>query len=161
VSREYEKKLFRYYGIDLYWPYAYTAPGGASIFYPPRPMNIPNKAVEEEDLDTNLRSFNEVRGYHIQALDGKIGHVEDIIVDDGDWQVVYLVIDTKNWVPWSKNVILSIDWLDKVSFINREVFVNLHSETIQKAPEIKHSHPIEMEYERALYEYYTDLFKDR
>ena len=32
--------------------------------------------------DMNLRSSNAVSGYHIQASDGEIGHVDDFIIDD-------------------------------------------------------------------------------
>ena len=37
-----------------------------------------------------------MRGYHIHALDGEIGHVEDFILEDPGWAVSYLVIDTRN-----------------------------------------------------------------
>ena len=32
------------------------------------------------------RSAGEVNGYHIQAEDGEIGHVEDFIIEDDAWQ---------------------------------------------------------------------------
>ena len=32
--------------------------------------------------DPRLRSTNAVTSYHIQALDGEVGHVEDFIIDD-------------------------------------------------------------------------------
>jgi sporulation protein YlmC with PRC-barrel domain len=31
-----------------------------------------------------------VSGYHIQAKDGEIGHVEDFIIDDETWAIRYL-----------------------------------------------------------------------
>ncbi len=46
----------------------------------------------EKDRDTSLRSFMEVKDHHINAIDGrKIGHFEDIIVDDSDWQIAYII----------------------------------------------------------------------
>jgi hypothetical protein len=36
-----------------------------------------------------------VVGYHIQALDGEIGHVEDFILEEPDWTVRYLEINTR------------------------------------------------------------------
>jgi hypothetical protein len=34
-----------------------------------------------------LRGTKVVTGYHIQASDGEIGHVEDFIIDDENWAV--------------------------------------------------------------------------
>jgi len=161
VSRAYEKSLSEYYGIDDYWPTIYAPPMGITPYFPPRPLRSPSKIVDESDMDTSLRSFKEVKGYHIRATDGKLGHVEDMIVDDADWQVVYLIVDTSNWLPWSKVVILSIDWLDKISYTNQEVTINLKSEHIKHAPEYDPSHPIEMDYEKVLYEYYNDILGEK
>jgi hypothetical protein len=38
-----------------------------------------------EEQDAHLRSAKEVTGYHIQAIDGAIGHVDDFIADEQDW----------------------------------------------------------------------------
>jgi len=51
-----------------------------------------------------LRSVNEVIGYHIEARDGLIGHVEGFIVDDEGrntegWEIRYLIVHTRNWLP--------------------------------------------------------------
>jgi len=157
VSREYEKQLSKHYEIDYYWPTLYAPPVGATPYYPPRPLHSPSKIVDEEDIETSLRSFAEVKGYHIHATDGKLGHVDDIIAEDEDWQIVYLIIDTSNWRPWSKVVILSIDWLDQISYTKREVSINLKSEHIKNAPEYDPSHPIDMDYEKVLYDYYRKI----
>ena len=34
---------------------------------------------------------------HLQASDGEIGHVDDLLIDDDTWQAPYLLIDTSNW----------------------------------------------------------------
>lgn len=47
--------------------------------------------------DTHLRSALEVSGYVIRALDGDLGHVEDVLFDDVNWATRYLVVDTSNW----------------------------------------------------------------
>lgn len=154
VSREYEKELSKHYSINYYWPYGYSAPPGA-VFYPPRPLKPPAKIVDEKDLDTHLRSYQEVVGYHIRAIDGKMGHVEDIIVDYEDWQIVYLVADTSNWLPWSKKVLLTIDWLKEISYADREVSIDLKTESIEKAPEYDPSSPVAIEYEKDLHDFYS------
>lgn len=158
VSQEYEKELMKHYGFAASWNLGYMPPSNPGLYYPARPLNVPAKEIREEDMNTNLRSFKEVKGYHILATDGKLGHVEDIIVDDLDWQMVYLVIDTSNWQPWSKKVILSVNWLEGVSYLSREVSVNVHTDIIKDAPEFDVSNPVEEAFERALHDYYKRVF---
>ena len=57
------------------------------------------------DDDPHLRSIEAVTGYHIHASDGEIGHVEDFLIEDADWSIRYLVVDTKNWWPGKKVLI--------------------------------------------------------
>ena len=61
--------------------------------------------LSETDDDPHLRSIEAVTGYHIHASDGEIGHVEDFLVEDADWSIHYLVVDTKNWWPGKKVLI--------------------------------------------------------
>ena len=49
--------------------------------------------------DPNLRSIGSVTGYHIQATDGPLGHLENFLVDEQTWTIAYLAIATKNWWP--------------------------------------------------------------
>lgn len=157
VSREYEKNLIQYYKVDPYWPYTYLPPMDTQMHFPPRPLHIPDKDVHEEDPESKLRSYREVRGYRMHGADSKIGQVEDIIVDDEDWQIIYLIVDTSRWLPWSKSVVLSINWVKSISFMNSEMQVNLTADQIKHAPEFDPTHPIDMDYERALHDYYQKL----
>jgi hypothetical protein len=52
-----------------------------------------------------LHKFSKVRGFHIHALDGEIGHVDDVLLDDA-WGLRYLVVDTTNWIG-GKRVLVS------------------------------------------------------
>jgi hypothetical protein len=103
--------------------------------------------------DVHLRSAAEVRGYHIQGSDQAIGHVEDFIVDDGSWEIRYLVIDTNNW--WfGKKVLVAPNWISRISWGERKVHVDLSRETIKNSPEWNASAAVNREYESRLYDYY-------
>ena len=39
-----------------------------------------------------------MRGCHIEATDGTIGHVDNFLIDEFSWAVRYLVVDTSNWI---------------------------------------------------------------
>src|SRR5208282_5526669 len=40
-----------------------------------------------------------VKGYAVHATDGDLGHVENILADDANWDIRYLIIATRNWLP--------------------------------------------------------------
>jgi len=153
VSRQYETELHKYYGWPVYWGAAplpgQTPAGRARERAASQPQE--NEQVRQEDPD--LRSIQEVNGYHIEATDGEIGHVEDFIADTVAWALRYLVIDTRNWLPGRK-VIVSPDWLDGISWHDRLVRANLCRKEIENSPEFDSRAPVNREYEVRLYDYY-------
>ncbi|WP_340111818.1 PRC-barrel domain-containing protein [Maribellus mangrovi] len=155
VSKEYEKRLVDHYEIHPYWMVNAAAYAGQdSVFYPGPLFRAPKKVIKEEDIDTNLRSLTEVLGYKIDAVDDTFGQVSDLIIDDEDWQILHVVIDTKNWVPWSRKVMLPIEMIDEISFVDRKVTVELPKESIKDSPEFDDEEPVNAEFEHVLYDYY-------
>lgn len=153
VSRKYEEELSKHYELKPYWLNLHMGPMGS--YYPPRPIEVPAKSVDEEELETILRSFMEIGGYQIHARDGNLGHIKDLIIDDEDWQIVYAVADTSNWLPWSKKVLIAIDWMKKISYVSKEVTINLSTDSIKNAPEFNSEKPIDESYEKALFNFYS------
>jgi hypothetical protein len=153
VSRQFETDLHQYYGWPVYWgtaPLPAQIPGGRTR---EQAANEPDKDGSVRNPDPDLRSAQEVNGYHIQATDGEIGHVEDFIIDTGAWLLRYLVIDTRNWLPGRK-VLVSPDWLEGISWSERIVKANLTQEEIKDSPEFDSRQPVNREYEVRLYDYY-------
>ena len=150
VSRQYETRYYDYYG----WPY--YGDGSYQWGYSPyivRDRQAEKEAVRREEAwDPNLRSTSDVTGHYIQALDGEIGHVEDFIIDDETWSIRYLVVDTKNW--WAgKHVLVSPTWIQRVSWSESKVFVNLSCEAIKRSPEYTPA-SLNREYETQLHRHY-------
>ena len=155
LSRKHEQELFDYYGLAPYWPANIGMfPTRESMYYPGHIITPPKKVGKEEENDTHLRSFHEVKGYFIKATDDSFGHVEDLIIDDSDWQILYVIIDTKNLVPWSKQVMLPIELIDEISFFDKEAKINLKKEAIKDAPDYNPENSISAEYEKVLKDYY-------
>jgi hypothetical protein len=94
-----------------------------------------------------------VSGHHIEAVDGGIGHVEDFIIDDETWAIRYLVIDTRNWWP-GKEVLVAPQWVERVSWSESKVFVNLSRETIKQSPEYTDESLLTRDYETELHRHY-------
>ena len=111
-------------------------------------------AKKEMEWDRHLRSTQEVTGYHLLALDGEIGHVDDFIIDDETWAIRYLVVATKNWWP-GKKVLISPKWIESVSWDAREVVIGLTRETIEAAPEFTDESLLTRDYETDLHGHYN------
>lgn len=157
VSRQHEAAYLGYYGYPYYWdgPYMW-----GSVYYPGElgtPMTLSQQAVAEriqrESADTHLRSTRAVTGYHINATDGEVGHVDQFIVDDHAWAIRYLEVATQNWWP-GKKVLLSPAWVERVSWEESKVFVALSREAIKTCPQYVEAIAITREYENKLYFHY-------
>lgn len=158
VSRQYETEYYGYYGWPMYWGGEYA--WGASPYlmggspYLMRDQEASKATVRREEAwDPNLRSTSDVTGHDIQALDGEIGHVEDFVIDDETWSIRYLVVDTKNWWP-GQHVLVSPQWIERVSWEESKVFVNLSRETIKRSPEYT-PESLSREYETELHQHYS------
>ena len=106
-----------------------------------------------------MRSFNEVKGYHIQAEDKEFGHLEDLFVDEENWAIRYLLIDTRNILP-GKNVLIAPEWLKNISWNQEKIFVNKTKAEIKSAPEYreeKSDYLVHRDYENKLYDHYDEF----
>ncbi|MDZ4797229.1 MAG: PRC-barrel domain-containing protein [Bryobacteraceae bacterium] len=148
VSRQYEMQYYPYYGWPGYWggPYMWGSAG-----YPVRGQGGWSETTRhKENDDPHLRSTQDVTGRTIQAQDGVIGDVEDFVVDDETWAIRYLIVDTGNWWP-GKKVLISTRWIERISWEESKVFINLTRETIKQGPEYTEEALITRDYETRLH----------
>ncbi|MDA3790460.1 MAG: PRC-barrel domain-containing protein [Desulfobacula sp.] len=132
VSRQFEDSFHGYYGYPDYWVGSYMWGTYPDIVRDREEWKAFTK--DDKAWNPNLRSTQEMSGHHIQAADGEIGHVEDFIIDDKTWAIRYLIIDTRNFWP-GKKVLVSPQWIERISWEESKVFVNLPCETIKQSPE--------------------------
>jgi len=152
VSRQFEESYYGYYEWPMYWY-------GPSMWgYYPYPMLVREQwkkpTRSEQAWDHHLRSTHAVIGYHIEAADGPIGHIEDFIIDDETWAIRYLVVDTRNWWP-GKKVLVAPQWIERVSWDESKVFVKLSHETIKQSPEYTEESLLTRDYETRLHGHYN------
>lgn len=148
VHRQHEVALSNYYGWPAYWS-NFTDPSMATVAL----ETAVQTTGDETEGNEHLRSAQEVAGYHIQARDGEIGHVEDFIADSETWNIHYIVVDTQNWLPGRK-VLVSPQWIEKISWAERKVHVDLQQETIANSPEYDPDVPLDRAYEARLHDHY-------
>jgi hypothetical protein len=156
VSRQHEALYNRYYGYPYYWggPYLWGAGAyPADMIIPPMVPVLVDEEIPSEPGDSHLRSTEGVSGYSIEAADGEIGHVDGFVVDDEAWAIRYLEVATRNWWP-GKKVLVSPEWIERVSWADSKVYTALSREAIQNAPEYVEDVPITREYEDRLHFHY-------
>ncbi len=162
VSRQNELEIFNHYGLPFYWGNVFNE--GTVGMIPLEPILDANKEKERADLtqkaddDPHLQSSEDVEGYHINASDGEIGHVEDYIIDDEKWNLLFLIVDTHNWLPGRK-VIVSPHWIKQIDWSEEKVYVNLSQESIKNSREYDPDVQIIEDYEKVLFYYYGEDIK--
>jgi hypothetical protein len=137
VNRDMETALYDYYGWDPYW--------GATHFGAERLPNaeqeiVSGEAEREADAETplidgasRLHSVASLKGCHVHALDGDIGHVENILADDANWEIRYLVIATRNWWP-GKVVQLAPYAVKDIDWFGEHINMNVTRDQVRSAP---------------------------
>jgi sporulation protein YlmC with PRC-barrel domain len=152
VSRQFEESYYGYFGWPMYW----SGPNmwGADHFIERDSEKRGKSSQGGKAWDHHLRSTHAVSGYHIEALDGEIGHVEDFVIDDETWAIRYLIVGTRNWWP-GKQVLVSPQWIERVSWNESKVFINLSRDTIKESPEYTEESLLSRDYEIGLHRHYN------
>jgi len=163
ISRQYERSHLGYYGYPYYWGGARlwgvqnypgtqltgigAEPDGVYQGYLRAPSDTPAAG------DTHLRSCNAIKGYHVHATDGDIGHVQGFLADDSTWSIRYLILDTSNW--WvGHEVLVSPEWIQDVSWANSTVSVSLNRHAIRYAPAYNGEGLLDRAEELRIYDHY-------
>ena len=162
VSRQYETSVYDYYGWSPYWGSGFYM-GGYGIMGGYIPMDIdPEVARRDKDIDRtrsdadepHLRSANIVTGYHLHATDGNIGHLADILVEDADWTIHFLVVDTSNW--WmGKRVLISPRAATEIEWTEHLIVLDVSRDKIKASPDYDPAQPIDRAFENRMAAHYA------
>lgn len=163
VSRQNEIDYFDYYGYPYYWagphvwgPYPTAMPlssKSAEALDSVAKVEIERREREREKFDPHLRSANEVAGYKLEARDDSVGAVEDLLFDEQDWTIRFLVVDTRKWLP-GRHVVVPVGCVDRISWDERAVFVELSRDDVRNSPEYHPDAQLTPEHEAVLYAHY-------
>jgi len=160
VSRQQEEQLYSYYPWGTYWGNDPDEHGAGIFGAMPSDLydgeiegSTANVAVVEEKNDLHLRSTDNVTGYKIHATDGENGKVVDYIIDDTNWQIKYLVVETGTWLD-SRKVLLSVSNIKEVNWDNAVVVANLTTEEVNNSPEFDIDKLLNESYGGSPYDYH-------
>jgi uncharacterized protein YrrD len=88
IDRAYESRLIGYYRLSAYWDWT----GAPEVGVPPHPR--PEEAPSTREPEgPQLLSGREIDGYELEAEDGTVGTVRDVLIDLDTWKVTSLMAD--------------------------------------------------------------------
>ncbi len=100
-----------------------------------------------------LWKTSQIVGYSLRATDGAIGAIDDLLFDDREWTVRWVVVDTGTWLPGRK-VLLPPSTFGEADVLGREIPVDLSRQRIEESPGIESDRPVSRQVEADLYGYY-------
>jgi hypothetical protein len=80
--------------------------------------------------DPHLRSSAIIISYGIEALDGPLGHLDDLLAEDTDWSIASAVILTANW-PGGRRVLVAPNAVQDIDRPARKVRLRLTRKDLQ------------------------------
>jgi len=71
----------------------------------------------------HLHSAHVMLNDTIQAMDGELGHVEDLLINEADWRIQHLLVWTRHCWP-DRQVLVSPQWINSANWAESQVVVN-------------------------------------
>jgi hypothetical protein len=91
-------------------------------------------ALPDPIREPALRSLKGLLGYELEAHDGPVGHISDLIVNDDSWSCPYLVVSDSTRTP-ARQVLIPIDWVNGVDASRRTVAISSALGRVQAEPD--------------------------
>jgi hypothetical protein len=119
VYRQLEEQLLNYYGWVAHWTPQSDLPE-------PQSQPVPTG-------DTHLRSMNNVCKYAVMAFDGRVGSIDDFVVDHNGWRIPLVILDTRHYLSTTQ-VILPALRLKGIRVEDREISIDMNKADVSAAP---------------------------
>ena len=84
----------------------------------------------------NLCSSAAVIGCDIEATDGEVGSVADLVIDDETWEITDVLVDSRAWLP-GKLLLISPQVIERIDWPEKKVHLRLARQDILQAPEVQ------------------------
>lgn len=107
---------------------------------------------DDEEIPT-LQSSAMTFGFKISSRNGDMGYMQDFIVNDEDWSIKFLVINTKRNFS-GKKILVSPEAIDWISWRRKHVSVDMEKEKLAGCPHFDMSFPLNPELQSAIQEKY-------
>jgi uncharacterized protein YrrD len=100
-----------------------------------------------------LKVISPLRGFVIEATDGRIGTVDDFLFDDTSWKVRWIVVDCGTWLTGRK-VLIHPSVISYAELGSERFEVSLSKGQVRGSPSLSEHQPVSKQMESQLYDYY-------
>jgi hypothetical protein len=139
IARRYEREYSSQFAYPTFWPSRESSDTWSPTLAQ-QAADMAARVAPADEEEAHLRSIHELAGYHVQALDGECGVLEDFFADE-TWAVRYLAVHTGHW-PTGRTVLLSTDRILKIEWEHQLVHVDLTREDIKQSPKYQSGMPL-------------------
>lgn len=154
VSRQQEASLHSHYLWPVEGGLGFMTTGMVGGVVPPEVAFDDQIAQEMHKEDTvqakenHLRSFKHLRGYQLRNADDEIGEVEDFLIDENNWTLPYVVVDTGNWYA-GKMILIPSRYIDRIEWESTSIISLQSVHSLKNSPEFDYTKPLNEEYLRS------------
>jgi hypothetical protein len=99
------------------------------------PVEISSEEVKNSHIfrDENLLGTKDIIGFTLSSPDGGVvGYVDDLIVDDGTWEIKYLVVSLWEYAA-QKRVLVPPTWIEEIVAKDKDIRLNVLNSQVGKA----------------------------
>lgn len=87
----------------------------------------------------------------LSSDDVDIGKVVDLVYDDVDWTLRYLLVDTAGWWQGGPRVLISVRWIEAIDIEARSLRVSVDRASVRNGPPFQDIASIDRDYESELH----------
>ena len=99
--------------------------------------------------------FSEIKNSQLRAVDGPIGNIVDVLLEDEHWMIRYLVVSVQeSSTVQPKQVLISPSAISNLDLESGVVNCNLDLKDVNSSPLLDDDQPISRQHEEALVEHY-------
>ena len=99
------------------------------------------------------RRASDFTGYSIEAIDGTVGHISDILFEDQNWKLRWFVVNTGSWLI-GRQILIHPDALQPADIRNRAFPVSLTKCQVEASPDLRSDQPVSLQMDQDLSDYY-------
>lgn len=149
ITREHEMQYLAYYGFPYYWgsvgsndqevyPDLMLLKGDSDRANVGEPeddtvnVGAGSKVEIDKATDRHLLSFKTLRRCDIDATDGHVGYLRELLFDEPTWSIRYVVVATSRWWPGHR-VLIAPKWIQALSCYDSKITVSLTRQAVKNA----------------------------
>lgn len=136
LSKSNEESLTEYYGWNRYWRGQNLWGAVDRPLVPTIPVQDQENTAKRNEMEMNentsyvLLDESETIGIKVHGHDGKMGEITDLVFDDDNWKIDYLLVKYVK-VPSEKYYLIKSEHITSVEWPEKDIYVDLKADFLE------------------------------